>query len=268
MKTKLIQLNSKNYYSKAADRDYMSVSQFKSFMDCEARTMAELNEEWTRSESTALLVGSYTHTAFESEEASQAFLEANKKAIFTSNGKKKRSDFEMADAMIQTIKEDPLSMLVMEGKKEVIVTAELFGTTWKAKLDVLNHEKKRIGDLKTTQDLQKRYWSNKYGGWVSFIQAYDYVLQMAMYKAIVECNFEGDYKPYIVAVTKQTPPDKAVIQFSQDWFDAEYSFMEEELPHVLQVKRGEIPPKRCEKCEYCRSNKKLMDAVDLEDLLG
>ncbi|MHC5407303.1 PD-(D/E)XK nuclease-like domain-containing protein [Listeria seeligeri] len=245
----------------------MSVSQFKSFMDCEARTMAELKGEWTKNESTALLVGSYTHAAFESDEAFEKFISENEKKIFKARGAGKRAEFEQADLMIKTIKNDPLSMLVMEGEKEAIVTAKLFGTTWKAKLDVINHEKKRIGDLKTTQELQKRFWSVKYNGWVSFIQAYDYVLQMAVYKAMIECRFEGDYKPYIVAVTKQNPPNKAVIQFHQDWLDSEYTYLGEKMTRVLAVKSESLEPIRCEECEYCRSTKTLKDAINLENLL-
>ncbi|HFQ6537284.1 TPA: PD-(D/E)XK nuclease-like domain-containing protein, partial [Listeria monocytogenes] len=109
--------------------------------------------------------------------------------------------------------------------------------------------------------------SVKYNGWVSFIQAYDYVLQMAVYKAMVECQFEGDYKPYIVAVTKQNPPDKAVIQFHQNWLDSEYSFLEEKMPRVIAVKNKELDAIRCEECEYCRATKQLKDAINLEDLL-
>lgn len=261
-----MKLNSQNYYSLGADNAFMSVSQFKSFVDCEARTMAELKGKWKRQETTALLVGSYTHAAFESDEVFSNFVEEHSNSIFKARGGK-RSEFEQADNMIQTIKEDPLSMLVMDGQKETILTAELFGTKWKAKLDVINHEKKRIGDLKTTQDIHKRYWSEKYGGWVSFVQAYDYILQMAMYKAITECNFGGEYKPYIIAVTKEAPPDKAVIEMDFDLLMLELERVEELLPHILEVKQERIAPQRCDKCAYCRETKKLTDAIQIDDLL-
>ena len=51
-------LNKKNYYSNEADWQYMSVSQFKTFQECEAATLAKLKEEWSpESDPTALLVG-------------------------------------------------------------------------------------------------------------------------------------------------------------------------------------------------------------------
>ena len=55
----LPKLTESNYYSKEADLHYMSVSQYKSFMSCEARTMAKLNGEYEEEQSSALLFGSY-----------------------------------------------------------------------------------------------------------------------------------------------------------------------------------------------------------------
>ena len=47
----------------------MSVSQFKSAVQCEAAMIAELKGEFTRPPSPALLVGSYLHAAIEGEQA-------------------------------------------------------------------------------------------------------------------------------------------------------------------------------------------------------
>ena len=58
-------LTDANYYSNIANKEYMSVSQYKQFMTCEAEAMASLRGEWTRPMTTALLVGSYVDTWFE-----------------------------------------------------------------------------------------------------------------------------------------------------------------------------------------------------------
>ena len=64
-------LTQENYYSTEADREYMSVSQYKEFCGtfgqtaCEARAMAELNDEWGKKKTKALLVGSYVDAYFE-----------------------------------------------------------------------------------------------------------------------------------------------------------------------------------------------------------
>ena len=58
-------LTSENYYSPESNQGYMSASQFKSFLDCEARTLAELHGEYHRPSTEALLVGSYVDAYFE-----------------------------------------------------------------------------------------------------------------------------------------------------------------------------------------------------------
>lgn len=61
----MIQLTSENYFSQQANLDYMSCSQFKSFCDCEERTLADIAGDYKRDSSTALLVGSYVDAHFE-----------------------------------------------------------------------------------------------------------------------------------------------------------------------------------------------------------
>lgn len=58
-------LTNANYYSLEANREFMSVSQLKSFLKCEAAAMAELRGEYTRPTTTALLVGSFVDAWFE-----------------------------------------------------------------------------------------------------------------------------------------------------------------------------------------------------------
>ena len=56
-------LNENNYYTREADEEYMSVSQYKDFRRCEAQALARLHGEVDRQSSTALLVGSYVDAA-------------------------------------------------------------------------------------------------------------------------------------------------------------------------------------------------------------
>src|SRR5690606_6690500 len=125
-KTKKFQLNRENYHSIESDKQYMSVSQFKDFMDCEARTLAKLKGEYKESQTNAQLVGSYVHAAFESDEAFNAFVERHNDAIFKARGGK-YADFEQADLMIEALKNDQFAMFALEGEKEQIYTGELFG---------------------------------------------------------------------------------------------------------------------------------------------
>ena len=58
-------LTNDNYFSIEASKEYFSVSQYKSFMECEAKAMAEIRGEWKQKKTTALLVGSYVDAYFE-----------------------------------------------------------------------------------------------------------------------------------------------------------------------------------------------------------
>lgn len=262
-----LELNQSNYFSLEADREYFSVSQFKSWMKCQAATLAKINGEHEDSYGKALVVGSYTHAAFESEEIFASFIEDNKDEIFNKRGGK-YADFITADAMIETIKSDKFSMFAMEGEKELIFTAELFGVKWKAKIDSINHERNTFTDLKTTRSLSQRYWSDKYGKYVSFIEAWDYVLQMAMYREIIYQNTGNYYLPYVVAVTKEDPPDKAVLHFDNTRFQFELDYVEHMIDKFTQVKSGAVKPTRCETCTYCRKTKQLQGTIEVGELFA
>lgn len=260
------QLNKDNYHSSEANQYYMSVSQFKSAIECEASVIAELEGNYERSSSLALTIGSYTHSAFESDLVFDGFVEANRGVIFNTRGGK-YADFKQADSMIKAIKNDRFAMFALEGGKEVIYTGELFGVLWKIKVDAINHDRKTFTDLKTTQSLNKRYWSGKYSKYVSFVEAFDYVLQMAIYREIIYQNTGAYYVPYIVAVTKETPPDKAILHFDQSRFEFELEYVKEYLPGIIAAKLGKQEPKRCEVCEYCRATKQLNNTFEIEFLL-
>lgn len=228
--------------------------------------MAELDGSYKQPTTNALLVGSYVHAAFDDPEEMSRFLDEHNDAIFKKN-KGKYADFETADRMIEAIKDDPFCMFAMEGEKEQIFTASLFGADWKIKVDSINHDRKTFSDIKTTQDLHKRYYSEKYEGWVSFVEAWDYVLQMAVYRRVLQDNLGEWYTPYIVAVTKENPPNKAVLHFEETRFDFEYEYIESEIERMLQVKAGELEPERCEKCEYCRTTRKLTNTMEIGELI-
>lgn len=259
-------LNRKNYYSLGMDRRYMSVSLFKKFEECEANAMAYLNGEYTEFPNTAMLIGSYTHAAFESDEAFAEFQEKHSGAIFKKRGGK-YADFEQADKMIETLKNDDFAMFAMEGEKEQIYTANLFGVDWKMKVDSINHKHKYFSDLKTVRNLHERFWSEKYDGWVSFVEKWGYLLQMAMYRKIIEANTGELYTPYIVAVSKEKIPNKAVIYFDESRFDFEYEYVQMKLERINEVKSGKMDPVACGKCDYCKTTKKLNAPIEVGELI-
>jgi len=259
----MLKLNRDNYHSLEASRDYMSRGQYIDFTKkCEAAAVASLRGEWIEEQSTALLVGSYVHSW---SEGKQADFIAEHPGMFKKGGGLK-VEYVQADDMIQTLSNDQLAMYTLEGQKEVIVTAEMFGTMWKVMLDAYNPEHRRIADLKTTRSITDHHWNEEFRTKVSFVEHYDYVTQAAIYcevERIASGRPPEDWLNfYLVAVSKQDYPDKAVIDMSgPERYIVELSEIENNMPRVLAVKNGEVEPRRCEMCPYCRSTKKLSGAI-------
>ena len=132
-----MQLTEENYYSDIANYEYMSVSQFKDFngtygrVACEEAALAKLKGEYAQASSTALMVGSYVDRYFEG--TLDAF-KSEHTEMFKKDGNLK-AEYVKADALIQRAERDELFMKYMSGEKQVIMTAELYGTPWKIKMD-------------------------------------------------------------------------------------------------------------------------------------
>lgn len=245
-----MELTNKNYYSIEANNAYWSASLIKSFLECPAKAIAELNGEYTRPVSTALLVGSYVDAYFDGEDAFEAFTETHPE-IFKKDGSLK-ADYVNADAMIARAKADPVFMQYLAGVRQKIFTGTIFGFPFKAKFDFYIPGE-RIVDLKTARDLKPVYKPGE--GMLTFADAWNYPLQMAIYQKL-----EGNNLPcYLAVVTKEDPPALDLIQIPQAKLDAELEYLKMILPKFDAMRQGVLEPDRCEDCAYCRATKKIAE---------
>lgn len=260
----LLTLTNQNYHSLEANKVYMSNSQYKDFLECESKAMAKING-WVESVPTVFGVGSYVHAAFEGTLDQYKIDYAD--VIFNSKGKP-YADYAKADDMIHTIKSDPFCMFVLQGEKEVIMTAGFAGAHWKIKVDSHNPEKGRLADIKTVRSIRDKIWDTE-RGYVSFVEAYKYDTQMAIYAEIEKrWSMRGDWlKPLIVAVSKEDIPDKEVIGFDENDIERELDSIAANMPRIMAVKGGHEEPGRCENCRYCRQTKKLNGIIHYLDLV-
>lgn len=251
-------IDNSNYYSSENARNFMSVSQFKAFQECEAKALAEINGDFTRDSSTALLIGSYVDAWFES--TLDVFKE-NHPEIFLKNGCL-RSDFVQADAIISRVSSDEQFMKYMSGEKQKIFTGIIEKVPFKGKLDSY-HVGKCIVDLKVMRDFEP-IWKN--GIKQSFIEAWGYDIQGAVYQELVYQK-TGEKLPFVIcAVTKEKVPDLAILSIPQERLDYCLEIVKSNVARFQSIKSGEIQPKRCEKCDYCRLTKKLAGIIDYRDL--
>lgn len=262
-----MELNNNNYYSKEADQAFMSVHQYLDFVGhmgirgCESRAMATLAGEYERPTTDAMLIGSYVDSWFEGS------LDAFKKEhpeIFTQKGELK-AGFKKAEKMIERCTKDEFFMQFMSGEKQRIFTGQLFGCEWKCKLDSYIPGK-CIVDLKTSSNIHESWRVADYGN-VSFVDYWGYILQLAVYQKIVEINTGEKLPCFIAAVTKEDEPEIAIIGIDQQSLDHALNEIQMNMPSVLAVKNGDSEPIRCERCNYCKSTKKLDKVIHYNDLI-
>ena len=252
-----MKLTQRNYYSKKANLEYFSVSQFKAFQKCQAATLAEIKGKYKREKSTALLVGSYVDSYFEG--TLPKFIKENPE-IFKKNGTLK-AEYEQAEAIIQRILKDKLFTEFLSGEKQVIMTGEINGVKVKIKIDSLHPDK--IVDLKIMRDFEGVYVPDK--GKMPWFEAWGYDLQGAVYQEIVRQNTGETLPFYLAAATKEKVTDIDIVQLDQKMLDYALDRFKRDVEYFDAVKKGVIEPLHCEKCEFCKNTKVLKEPTNSEE---
>lgn len=254
-------LTSENYYSPEMQRKYMSVSQFKAFEKCPAAALAELKDEYVRAPSQALLIGSYVDAYFE---GTLGEFKAAHGEIFKRDGTLK-AEYINADKMIARAVRDKLFMDFMSGDKQVIMTGRIGGVDVKIKIDSYCGDK--IVDLKTVRSFEPVYVAGH--GYESFITAWGYDLQGAVYREIVRQNTGKTLPFYLACITKEAVPDIDIIEISGAVLDRALERFESSVQFYDGIKRAVFEPEGCGGCDYCKAVKILTKPtifdLDMED---
>lgn len=255
---------SEEYYGHAANVEYMSASQLKSFLGtpgiraCESKAVAELNGQYVRPHSDALTLGSYVDVMLTGTEDEQHEFRESHPEMISSRGPTKgqlKSEYRAANDMIARALEDRdnggIFMRALTGRYQEVLTGTIHGHKFKARLDVLGDG--FITDLKTVEDVNKRYYNE---GWWDFIGWWGYDLQGGVYQELVY-QLTGERLPfYIAAISKQVPCDLDLLQVPQERLDeAMMRVTPDALDRIAALKSGDIEPERCEHCDWCRMTK-------------
>lgn len=264
----MLKLTADNYYSPEANWAYLSASSFKAFHKCEAAALAELKGEWGRKDSTALLVGSFVDAHFSGE--MEQFISEHPE-IYTKSGTL-RAEFQNAEKAIARLEADDLARMLLRGRNQVIKTVKINGVWFKAKFDSLLSASQveaickkfpdvrqlvpfggaMIVDLKYMKDF-KPIWDESIQEKRNFIEYWGYDIQGAIYQYADKRN-----APFvIVGATKEEEPDITARYIPDDELSYQLAIVKEYAPRYAAIKRGEIKPKGCGVCPYCKSVKRL-----------
>lgn len=252
-------LTNENYFSHENNMKYMGSSQFKSFLRCEAQTLAELRGEYTREITSSLLIGSFVDAHFE---GTLNVFKAQHPEICKKDGSLK-SEYAHAEYMIQRAERDLKFMQYMGGEKQKIFVGEIAGVPFKIKVD--SYHPHCIVDLKCMKDF-KSIWNAEKQQREHFIISWGYHYQGAIYQEIVRQNTGKKLPFYIAGITKEKPEPK----LRPYWLPDEV--LEEALeevkslaPRFQKLKNGELEPMRCGDCPYCRFTEVLGEPVNFLD---
>ena len=254
-------LNNENYYTREANEVFWSASQIKDFLSCEARAMATIKGEYIPEATQALLIGSYIDAYVEGLQSFARFHDEHPE-IYKRDGSLK-AEFARAQMMVDRMERDSVFMEYLTGEKQTILTGELWGLPFKAKLDVYRPGE-RIVDLKTVKDLEPVYVKGE--GRLAYYDAWNWPLQLAIYQRL-----EGHRLPcFLAVVTKEDPPTLDLVEIPQWRLDAEIEWLSTIMPRLDAIKSGVIEPERCESCAYCRESKiitgpRTIERMDIEE---
>ena len=255
-----MQLTPENYYSPEANEAYMSASFVKGMRRCEAATIAEMRGEWKRPDSTALLQGQFVDECLTGDFGSWVL----KHPEISKRDGNLKAEFMKCQEMVSRAKRDRVFMSTMEGEHQVIRTGVIDGIPFKAKYDVYKQDdpdmKEVIVDLKTVKDFNPVYMPGQ--GRVTFADAWDWPLQMAIYQALSETKRATCL---LSVISKEDPPDVNVVWIPQERLDTEMEILRRQLPRMEAVKAGIIEPNRCGKCAYCRATHMIRNIASLDD---
>lgn len=270
-------LTADNYYD---DFTYMSTSRFKEFIKCPRRQLAiELGMWEDKKSNDAFIVGNYVHSYFESPEAHRRFLEGHRSDLYATKGKTKgqlKAAFKVADKMIRTLEVEELFNRVYHGssgdevEKERIFTGELYGIPFKCKVDSINFTGGYFLDLKTMDTLAGEKFSptiRRYTkGALYNVLEYQYDLQMYIYQQLIAQEVGYEMTPYIMAVSKESIPDKELIMVTDSILDHGRQILEANEETIRSIWECEVDAEGCGHCDYCLAHKTLEGYVTLDEL--
>ena len=271
-------LTEENYYQ---DTSRLSYSRYKRYKQCQAKAYAVDNGIWVEErDETPLLLGNYVHSYFESSEAHKKFMAENGDKLFAKTGKNKgklKSDFVIGDKMIESLKNDDGFNRLYHGyssdkvEKEMIVYGEIEGVPVKGKLDSVNLTRGYFVDLKTMKSIYTEEWNadlrKRVPSAVNNLLNFGYLGQLALYRELLKQMTGKEFRPLIVAVSKEAVPDKDILKIDEEWLEEGLAKIRENIVHIWQVIQGEVKPAKCGRCDYCRSQKKLNAVISLNDLI-
>ena len=249
-------LTSENYYNKEVDLEYMSVSQFKLFEECEAKALATIQGQEDATSKVAFLEGQFFEALVAGDK--DLFMAKHHEELISSRGTTKgelKANFkDVLNAANKFNEQKFFKDIIDKCEKQVILTGEIEGIKVKCALDLFDKETNSIYDIKCMSDF-KDQWSKKDKMYIHWYYQYNYDLQLAVYKEIVRQNFGEPKEVGLIAATKEKTPDIDALSFDLVLLNMELDYFKSKIKHYDNIKKGVEKPEYCGECDYCKKMK-------------
>jgi hypothetical protein len=244
-------------------KTYLSPSSFNRFATCSAAQLAVERGEWKPEVTAPMKIGSYVDSHFSG--TLEKFKEENPD-IYTKSGTL-RADFVKAEEIISNIEADPVFLeYITGGEQQKKVHGIIGGVPFMGYIDSYIPGK-AIVDLKVCKNVRDRVYHPHSHSWVTWIEDRGYIIQGAVYRELIR-QMTGETLPFfIAAIDKQKYPDKEIIHIPEADLNEALAEVSERAKEFMKIRTGELPAIRCEKCDYCRSTKKLEHPISHLDLI-
>lgn len=250
-------LDHTNYFSKEADMEYMSVSQFKLFQECEAKALATIKGQEDAISKDSFLEGQL----FEELVAGDAklFMAQHPELISTRGATAGQLKSAYSKVLVSAEKFNSQQFfrnIIEKCEKQIVLIGEFCDIKVKCKLDLFDKKTNSIYDIKCMKDF-KETWDKSEKCYKPWYYTYNYVLQLAVYREIVRQNFGEPEEIGLIAATKEDIPDIDAKSFSSDLLDLELEKFKNNIVRYNDIKQGKINPNYCGCCDYCKKIKNI-----------
>lgn len=238
-------LNLKNYFSTESDKEYISVSQFKLFRECESKALAIINNVEAQDKKQAFLEGNLFENIVTGN--METFLKEHPELISSRGstaGQLKIEYQKVVNSANRFLDQKFFTNIIDKCEKQVILTGEIEGVKVKCMLDLFDKKTNSIYDIKCMKDF-KDQWLPGNKAYASWYYTYGYVLQLAVYREIVRQNFGEPQEIGLIAATKEDVPDLQAVSFSEDLLDIELHNFKRDIKRYDDIKKGLIKPTHC-----------------------
>lgn len=250
-------LNKNSYFSIEADRQYMSVSQFKAFRACQSKALYNIEQPDATSKE-AFLQGKLFEELVAGDP--KLFIAQHPEMISTrgSTAGKLKSEFQRVVNAAEKFNSQKFFRDIIEKcEKQVILTGEICGVPVKCCLDLFDRETFSIYDIKCMKDFNEQ-WSKEEKKYIPWYYSWGYVLQLAVYRLIVKQNFNCEPKEIgLLAASKEEIPDIQALKFDDSLLGLELIEFKNNIKHYDNIKKGLEKPIACGHCDYCKKMKQI-----------